>query len=222
VRAGGDPRGPLRVGIGGPVGSGKTALVAALCRALSGEVSVAVVTNDIYSREDADILLQQAVLEPERIIAVETGCCPDTAIRDDISANLEAVRELEIRVPGLGLILIESGGDSLAATFSRGLIDRQIFVLDAAGGDRAPRKGGPGITLCDLLVVNKTDLAPLVNADLEAMRRDAAAHRGERPTAFISLAEHPDAPAVADWIRKQLALRRITAAAPEHDAAAHS
>jgi urease accessory protein len=199
--------GPLRVGIGGPVGSGKTALVAALCRTLREEISVAVVTNDIYTREDAEILLRQGVLAPERITAVETGCCPHTAIRDDISANLEAVQALEAAIRPLDLVLIESGGDNLTATFSRGLIDRQIFVIDVAGGDKVPRKGGPGISSSDLLVVNKTDLAPLVHADLEVMRRDAAAKRGERATVFLSLAEHPGAPAVADWIRALLTER---------------
>jgi urease accessory protein len=207
--AGGGVRrsGPLRVGIGGPVGSGKTALVAALCRTLREEISLAVVTNDIYTREDAEILLRQGVLAPERITAVETGCCPHTAIRDDISANLEAVQGLEAAIRPLDLVLIESGGDNLTATFSRGLIDRQIFVIDVAGGDKVPRKGGPGISGSDLLVVNKTDLAPLVHADLEVMRRDAAAKRGQRPTLFLSLAEHPGAPAVADWIRGLLAER---------------
>jgi urease accessory protein len=205
------PPGPLRIGIGGPVGSGKTALVAALCRSLRDELSLAVVTNDIYTREDAEILLRQGVLEPERITAVETGCCPHTAIRDDISANLEAVAALEAALDPLDLVLIESGGDNLTATFSKGLIDRQIFVIDVAGGDKVPRKGGPGITASDLLVVNKTDLAPLVHADLEVMRRDAALKRGERPTAFISLADLPDAPAVTDWIRGLLAERRMPA-----------
>ncbi|NUP53767.1 MAG: urease accessory protein UreG [Catenulispora sp.] len=199
--------GPLRIGIGGPVGSGKTALVAALCRALRDEMSVAVVTNDIYTREDAEILLRQGVLEPHRITAVETGCCPHTAIRDDISANLEAVQALQAAIHPLDLVLIESGGDNLTATFSKGLIDHQIFVIDVAGGDKVPRKGGPGITTSDLLVVNKTDLAPLVHADLEVMRRDAAVKRGERPTAFLSLAEAPDAPVVAEWIRDLLAGR---------------
>lgn len=207
--------GTLRIGIGGPVGSGKTALVAALCRALRDELSLAVVTNDIYTREDAEILLRQGVLEPDRITAVETGCCPHTAIRDDISANLEAVEGLEARFHPLDLLLIESGGDNLTATFSKGLIDRQVFVIDVAGGDKVPRKGGPGITLSDLLVVNKTDLARLVRADLEVMRRDAAAKRGERPTAFISLTEHPDAPAVADWIRRLIAQRRAVPQAAE-------
>lgn len=204
-------RGALRVGIGGPVGAGKTTLLAGLCRTLRGDVSVAVVTNDVYTHEDADALLRQGVLEPERIIAVETGCSPQTAIRDDISANLEAIEELEASLPPLDLVLIESGGDNLTATFSKGLIDRQIFVIDVAGGDKVPRKGGPGITSSDLLVINKTDLAALVHADLEVMRRDAAARRGERPTVFVSLAEHPGAPAVADWIRKLLAERRLTA-----------
>jgi urease accessory protein len=205
------PGAPLRVGIGGPVGSGKTALVAALCRALRAQYSLAVVTNDIYTREDAEILLRQGVLEPERIAAVETGCCPHTAIRDDISANLDAVEALEARFAPLDLVLIESGGDNLTATFSKGLIDRQIFVIDVAGGDKVPRKGGPGITSSDLLVINKTDLAALVHADLEVMRRDAAVKRGERPTAFISLSEHPDAPAVVDWIKDLIAQRRAAA-----------
>jgi urease accessory protein len=205
------PGAPLRVGIGGPVGSGKTALVAALCRALRAQYSLAVVTNDIYTREDAEILLRQGVLEPERIAAVETGCCPHTAIRDDISANLDAVEALEARFAPLDLVLIESGGDNLTATFSKGLIDRQIFVIDVAGGDKVPRKGGPGITSSDLLVINKTDLAALVHADLEVMRRDAAVKRGERPTAFISLTEHPDAPTVADWIKDLIAQRRAAA-----------
>jgi urease accessory protein len=206
------PGSPLRIGIGGPVGSGKTALVAALCRTLREKYSLAVVTNDIYTREDAEILLRQGVLDPERIAAVETGCCPHTAIRDDISANLDAVETLEARFAPLDLVLIESGGDNLTATFSRGLIDYQIFVIDVAGGDKVPRKGGPGITSSDLLVVNKTDLAHLVHADLEVMRRDAAAKRGQRPTAFISLAEHPGAPDVAAWITGLIAERRSAAA----------
>jgi urease accessory protein len=194
----------LRVGIGGPVGSGKTALVAALCRALRDELAIGVVTNDIYTTEDADFLRRNGVLAPERITAVETGCCPHTAIRDDITANLDAVEELEERLGRLDLVLVESGGDNLTATFSRGLVDAQIFVVDVAGGDKVPRKGGPGVTTADLLVVNKTDLAPLVGASLDVMRTDAAAVREGRPVAFLSLTEQPDADPVVAWLRAQL------------------
>ena len=193
----------LRVGIGGPVGGGKTALVAALCRRLRGELSLAVVTNDIYTTEDADFLRRHGVLPDERILAVRTGCCPHTAIRDDITANLDAVEELTARHDP-DLVLIESGGDNLTATFSYGLVDLQIFVLDVAGGDKVPRKGGPGVTRSDLLVINKTDLAPLVGADLDVMRRDALAVRGARPTVLISLREQPDAGPVVDWVRSLL------------------
>ncbi|MDP9404442.1 MAG: urease accessory protein UreG [Actinomycetota bacterium] len=182
-------RGLLRVGIGGPVGSGKTALVAALCRHLSGRYDMAVVTNDIYTREDAEYLLRNGVLPPDRVVAVETGCCPHTAIRDDVSANLDAIEQLVARHQGLELVLIESGGDNLTATFSPALADVQLFVVDVAGGDKVPRKGGPGVIRSDLLVVNKTDLAPLVGADLEVMARDAARQRGDRPTVFISLVQ---------------------------------
>jgi urease accessory protein len=194
----------LRIGIGGPVGSGKTALVAALCRALKGDVNLAVVTNDIYTTEDADFLRKAGVLELERISAVRTGCCPHTAIRDDIAANLDAVEDLEHSLGALDLVLIESGGDNLTATFSRGLADLQIFVLDVSGGDKVPRKGGPGVTTSDLLVINKTDLAPLVGASLEVMDRDAAAVREGRPVIFISLREDPLATPVADWVRAAL------------------
>ncbi len=194
----------LRVGIGGPVGSGKTELVSCLCRAFADELELVVVTNDIFTKEDAAILERRAVLPRERIVGVQTGCCPHTAIRDDISENVDAVEELERRFRP-DLVLVESGGDNLTATFSRALVDVQIFVIDVAGGDKVPRKGGPGITSSDLLVVNKIDLAELVRADLEVMRRDAAAQRGERPTAFISLVEDPMATAVADWIRACLA-----------------
>jgi urease accessory protein len=196
------------VGIGGPVGSGKTALVAALCRILADEVNLAVVTNDIYTTEDADFLLRNGVLPPERVRAVETGCCPHTAIRDDIAANLDAVEELEARLAPLDLVLVESGGDNLTATFSRGLVDRQIFVVDVAGGDKVPRKGGPGVTSADLLVINKTDLADRVGADLSVMARDAAARRGDAPTVFLSLVDDPGAGPVADWVRGLLAAAR--------------
>jgi urease accessory protein len=203
------PTGPraLRIGIGGPVGSGKTALVAALCHSLSAELNMAVVTNDIYTTEDADFLLRNAVMPPERIRAVETGCCPHTAIRDDIAANLDAVEDLESKLAPLDLILVESGGDNLTATFSRGLVDRQIFVVDVAGGDKVPRKGGPGVTSADLLVINKTDLAPLVGADLAVMERDAAARRGNLPTVFLSLVRDTSATQVTDWVRVALSQR---------------
>ncbi|MGK5530384.1 urease accessory protein UreG [Streptomyces sp. URMC 129] len=197
----------LRIGLGGPVGSGKTATVAALCRSLREKVSIAVVTNDIYTREDADFLLRNAVLPADRIAAVETGACPHTAIRDDISANLEAVEELEERTGPLDLILVESGGDNLTATFSTGLVDAQIFVIDVAGGDDIPRKGGPGVTTADLLVINKTDLAPYVGSDLARMARDAGAQRGGLPVAFTSLTAEDGIRPVADWVLERLAAR---------------
>jgi urease accessory protein len=198
------PGEPLRVGIGGPVGSGKTALVAALCRRLRDELSLAVLTNDIYTTEDADFLRRNAVLPDRRIAAVQTGGCPHTAIRDDITANLDAIDDLIAANDRLDLILVESGGDNLTATFSSGLVDVQIFVIDVAGGDKVPRKGGPGVTYSDLLVVNKTDLAPLVGADLDVMRRDAAAVRQNRPFALISLTDDPTAGPVLAWVREQL------------------
>ncbi|RLL69824.1 urease accessory protein UreG [Streptomyces sp. Z26] len=190
----------LRVGLGGPVGSGKTATVAALCGALRDELSLAVVTNDIYTREDAEFLLREGVLAPERISAVETGACPHTAIRDDISANLEAVEDLEDANGPLDLVLVESGGDNLTATFSRGLVDAQIFVIDVAGGDDVPRKGGPGITTADLLVVNKTDLAPYVGADLARMAADARLRRGGLPVVLQSLRAPDGVREVAAWV----------------------
>lgn len=195
----------LRIGVGGPVGSGKTALVAALCRQLRDELSVAVLTNDIYTTEDADFLRRNAVLPDERITAVQTGGCPHTAIRDDITANLDAIDDLVEANPPLDLILVESGGDNLTATFSTGLIDAQIFVVDVAGGDKVPRKGGPGVTFSDLLVVNKTDLAPMVGADLQVMRNDAEKVREGRPTVLISLTDDPAASDVLSWVREQLA-----------------
>lgn len=195
----------LRVGLGGPVGSGKTATVAALCQVLRDELSLAVVTNDIYTREDAEFLLREAVLPPERIVAVETGACPHTAIRDDISANLEAVEELEDTVGPLDLVLVESGGDNLTATFSRGLVDAQVFVIDVAGGDDIPRKGGPGVTTADLLVINKTDLAPYVGSDLTRMAADAKTQRGELPVVLQSLRSERGVADVADWVRERIA-----------------
>jgi urease accessory protein len=206
----------LRIGVGGPVGSGKTALVAALCRTLAPELEVAVLTNDIYTTEDAEALRRAGVLDDDRIAAVQTGCCPHTAIRDDISANLEALEALEARLAPLplDLILLESGGDNLTATFSRGLVDRQIFVLDVAGGDKVPRKGGPGVTMSDLLVVNKTDLAPLVGADLGVMERDARARRGDRPVAFSCLVEPGGVDAVVAWVREQMEGWRQSEAGP--------
>ncbi|MEW1859827.1 urease accessory protein UreG [Streptomyces sp. NBC_00669] len=204
VEAGAGER-ALRVGFGGPVGSGKTATVAALCRALRDFVAIGVVTNDIYTREDAEFLVREAVLPAERIVAVETGACPHTAIRDDISANLEAVEELEEAVGPLDLVLVESGGDNLTATFSRGLVDAQVFVIDVAGGDDIPRKGGPGLTTADLLVVNKTDLAPYVGADLERMAADAAAQRGELPVVFTSVKKPGGVDPIAAWVGERLA-----------------
>ncbi|WP_345964152.1 urease accessory protein UreG [Streptomyces sp. BRB040] len=195
----------LRIGLGGPVGSGKTATVAALCRALREELSLAVVTNDIYTREDAEFLLREAVLPPERITAVETGACPHTAIRDDISANLEAVEDLENEVGPLDLVLVESGGDNLTATFSRGLVDAQVFVIDVAGGDDIPRKGGPGVATADLLIVNKTDLAPYVGSDLARMAADAKSVRGELPVVLQSLRSEDGVREVAGWVRERIA-----------------
>ena len=196
---------PLRIGIGGPVGSGKTALVAALCRLLAEHVSMVVVTNDIFTTEDAEALRRMAVLPDDRIVPVETGACPHTAIRDDISVNLDALEQLELSHPGVQLSLLESGGDNLTAIFSRALVDKQIFVIDVAGGDKVPRKGGPGVTTADLLVINKTDLAPFVHADLGVMDRDARARRDELPIAFTSLVDHDGAAAVAEWVRGCLA-----------------
>lgn len=200
------PGEPLRIGVGGPVGSGKTALVAALCRQLRDELSVAVLTNDIYTTEDADFLRRNAVLPDDRIAAVQTGGCPHTAIRDDITANLDAIDDLIAGHDHLDLILVESGGDNLTATFSSGLVDVQIFVIDVAGGDKVPRKGGPGVTFSDLLVINKTDLAPLVGADLDVMRRDAATVRDDRPFVLISLTADPAASLVLSWVREQLSV----------------
>jgi urease accessory protein len=201
------PERALRIGIGGPVGSGKSSLVAALCRSLGDELEIGVVTNDIYTSEDALFLRRTGVLPAERILAVETGGCPHTAIRDDVSANLEAVAELE-RESTLDLVLVESGGDNLTAIFSPALADVQIFVIDVAGGDDIPRKGGPGITRSDLLVVNKEDLAELVGSDLARMRTDARDKRGARPVQFLSLRLDPLAEPVAAWVRERVAQHR--------------
>ena len=178
---------PLRVGIGGPVGSGKTALTLALCQALRDKINMAVVTNDIYTAEDAKFLVRHAALDPTRIIGVETGGCPHTAIREDASINLEAIDRLQRAFPDVELILVESGGDNLAATFSPELSDLTLYVIDVAAGEKIPRKGGPGITKSDLLVINKIDLAPMVGASLEVMAQDAKVQRGERPFVFSNL-----------------------------------
>ena len=180
-------RPPLRVGVGGPVGSGKTALIEAVCKALRDRYEIAVVTNDIYTKEDMEILVRAQALAPERIIGVETGGCPHTAIREDASINLEAIARLQSVFPGLDLIFVESGGDNLAATFSPELSDLTLYVIDVAGGEKIPRKGGPGITKSDLLVINKVDLAPLVGASLEVMGRDTGRMRGSRPWVFTNL-----------------------------------
>jgi urease accessory protein len=195
----------LRIGVGGPVGSGKSSLVAAVCRELSAELRLGVVTNDIYTTEDAEFLRASGVLAAERIVAVRTGCCPHTAIRDDITINLEAVEELERAEGPLDLVLVESGGDNLTAVFSPALADVQVFVIDVAGGDDIPRKGGPGIARADLLVINKTDLAPYVGSDVRRMIGDATARRGELPVHALSLVRPPHAQPVVAWIRAQLA-----------------
>ena len=192
--------GPARIGIGGPVGSGKTALADALCKRLRGRYELAVVTNDIYTREDAEFLARSGALPRDRIEGVETGGCPHTAIREDASINLAAIDELTARFPALDLVLIESGGDNLAATFSPELADITIYVIDVAAGDKIPRKGGPGITRSDLLVINKTDLAPLVGADLGVMERDAKKMRGERPFRFTNLKARDGVDEVVDFV----------------------
>ncbi len=201
--SGGPGERPLRIGIGGPVGSGKTTLVGALCTLLRDELSLAVVTNDIFTTEDADALRAAGVLPIERIVAVETGCCPHTAIRDDIAANLDAVEELEARLGDVELTLVESGGDNLTAIFSQGLVDAQIFVLDTAGGDDVPRKGGPGVAQADLLVINKTDLAPYVGSDVDRMLADATERRSGKPVVPASIRSPEGAAAIADWVRER-------------------
>ena len=182
-----DFRGPFRVGIGGPVGSGKTALTDRLCKALRDTYDIAVVTNDIYTQEDAQFLTRSGALPPERIVGVETGGCPHTAIREDASINIAAIENLEKSFPALQIVIVESGGDNLAATFSPELVDLTLYVIDVSAGDKIPRKGGPGISKSDLLIINKIDLAPLVGADLNVMDRDAKVQRGDRPFFFTNL-----------------------------------
>jgi urease accessory protein len=195
----------FRVGVAGPVGSGKTALVDCLSRQLSPRYSLAVVTNDIYTKEDAEFLIRQGTLPVERIRGVETGGCPHAAIREDASMNLEAIADLETSLPGVELIFVESGGDNLAAMFSPELVDVAIYVIDVAGGDKIPRKGGPGITRSDLLVINKIDLAPHVGASLDAMDRDTRRMRGSRPFVFTNLKSGSGLPEVANWVERYLA-----------------
>ena len=197
-------RGPLRVGVGGPVGSGKTALVERLCKKMRGTYDIAVVTNDIYTKEDAEFLTRAGALAPERIVGVETGGCPHTAIREDASINLAAVSDIVRKWPDLEIVFVESGGDNLAATFSPELADLTIYVIDVSGGDKIPRKGGPGVTRSDLLVINKTDLAPHVGADLDVMARDAKLMRGARPFLFTNLKRAEGLPDVVAWIRREL------------------
>jgi urease accessory protein len=197
----------LRVGIGGPVGSGKTALALALCRAMRDRYELAVVTNDIYTEEDAQFLVRNGALAPERIIGVETGGCPHTAIREDASINLEAVARLKRAFPGLELVIIESGGDNLAATFSPELSDLTLYVIDVAAGDKIPRKGGPGITRSDLLVINKIDLAPMVGASLEVMERDAKRMRGAGPFVFSNLKDGVGVDTIVRFVEERGMLR---------------
>jgi urease accessory protein len=192
----------IKIGVAGPVGSGKTALIERLSRAMSADYSLAVITNDIYTKEDAEFLTKNSLLPAERIIGVETGGCPHTAIREDASMNLEAVEEMAIRIPDVQIIFIESGGDNLSATFSPDLADVTIFVIDVAEGDKIPRKGGPGITRSDLLVINKIDLAPYVNADLAVMERDARKMRAGNPFVFTNLMTLHGLDAVIGWIKK--------------------
>ena len=196
------PHGPLRVGVGGPVGTGKTALMDALCRSFASRYDIAAITNDIYTKEDAEFLTRAGSLTPDRILGIETGGCPHTAIREDASINLAGIAEMRRRFPALDIILIESGGDNLAATFSPELADLTIYVIDVSAGDKIPRKGGPGITRSDLLVINKIDLAPYVGASLEVMDRDSKRMRGERPYVFANIRAGQGVPEIAAFIMR--------------------
>ena len=195
---------PFRVGVAGPVGSGKTALVDALCKSMRSHFQIAVVTNDIYTQEDAQFLVRSEALERDRIVGVETGGCPHTAIREDASMNLAAIEQLELRFTDLDLIFVESGGDNLASTFSPELVDLTLYVIDVAAGDKIPRKGGPGITKSDLLVINKIDLAPYVGADLGVMDRDARKMRGEKPFIFSNLKTHEGLAKITEFIIQKM------------------
>jgi urease accessory protein len=197
-------RRPLKIGIGGPVGSGKTALVDCLCKAMRDDYQLAVVTNDIFTKEDMEFLVRSQALPSSRIAGVETGGCPHTAIREDASINFDAIAEMQQRFPDLDILFLESGGDNLAASFSPELVDASIYVIDVAGGDKVPRKGGPGITRSDLLVINKTDLAPHVGADLGVMDRDSRLMRGEKPFVFTNLKTRDGVDQVVRWIRAEL------------------
>jgi len=197
-------RKPIKIGVGGPVGSGKTALVDCLCKAMRDRYQLGVVTNDIFTKEDMEFLVRSEALPATRIIGVETGGCPHTAIREDASINFDAIAEMEQRFPNLDIVFLESGGDNLAASFSPELVDASIYVIDVAGGDKVPRKGGPGITRSDLLVINKIDLAPHVGADLSVMDRDSKLMRGAKPFVFTNLKTRFGVEKVVEWIRKEL------------------
>jgi urease accessory protein len=197
-------RKPVKIGVGGPVGSGKTALLDCLCKTMRNRYQLAVVTNDIFTKEDMEFLVRSEALPMNRIIGVETGGCPHTAIREDASINFDAIAQMQERFPDLDILFLESGGDNLAASFSPELVDASIYVIDVAGGDKVPRKGGPGITRSDLLVINKTDLAPHVGADLKVMDRDSKIMRGAKPFVFTNLKTRNGVDTVVDWIRREL------------------